>query len=360
MNILHLPTNVAGNSYGLARGERALGHNTTVIQAVDSWLHYPADITLVKDTPQNAIQWGKLGLDALVTFLKVYNKFDVFHFDFGSSLLDMMEKRINLWDLPYYDGVTVMTYQGCDARQKYPTMERTPFSACHLLGCYGGKCDNIYRDEIKAKRIKKVDKHIDIIYALNPDLLYFLPERAQFLPYTIPSWYNIEPVSYTVKNPIRIVHAQTDRTVKGTNTIIHIIRKLQHFYPGKIDFRLIEKVPHTQAIQEFRQADLVIDQLLVGWYGAFAVELMKMGIPVMSFVRDADLCFIPDDMAQDLHRSLINVNPYTLESSLAALIEDPSVLEHYHKQSIEYVNKWHDPEKVAKRVVDDYLRWMYT
>lgn len=356
MKILHLPTNVAGNSYGLALGERALGLQSEVLQAVDTWLHYPADVTLAPEMPSSLFQWTKLGAKAVDAFLKVRDKYDVFHFDFGSSLLDMMERNINLWDLPYYNGVTAMTYQGCDARQKYPTIERTTFSACHNDDCYEGKCLKLYRDKTKQKRIDKVAKHVDLIYALNPDLLCFLPDRAEFLPYTIPSWNDITPVRYEVNDPIRIVHAPTDRAVKGTDTILAAIKSLEREYPGKIDFRLIEKMPHNQALEEYKTADLVIDQLLVGWYGAFAVELMKMGVPVMTYIRDEDLQFIPTEMKQDLDASIIKTIPHMIKFILAEIIEEPDVLYYYHKQGMEYVNTWHDPVKIAKRVVDDYSR----
>ena len=32
----------------------------------------------------------------------------------------------------------------------------------------------------------------------------------------------------------------------------------------------------------YAQADLVVDQVLIGWYGALAVETMAMGKPVIA------------------------------------------------------------------------------
>lgn len=354
MKILHLPSNIAGNAYGLSRGEMYLGHQSDVIQVTDSWLHYPADRTLYPDTPQGKLQWAHLGLKCGVEFLRVWGRYDVYHFDFGRSLIDLLTANINLLDLPLYTGVKAMTFQGCDARQKYKVMARTKHSACHLDNCYGGICNDIKLDQAKARRIEKVDKYVDLIYALNPDLLHLLPERSRFLPYTIPSWNRIVPVKYDVDDVLHIVHAPTDRAVKGSDTIISTIKFLQEVYPGKIKLTLVEKMSHHDAIQAYRDADLVIDQLLVGWYGAVAVELMKMGIPVMTFINDEDLHFIPSEMRTDLERSVINVSAKTLKGSLSSLIEDPDLLRHYHTAGMEYADRWHDPVKVAEGVVRDY------
>ena len=38
-------------------------------------------------------------------------------------------------------------------------------------------------DRHKRERIAFFDRHADLIYAVNPDLLNVLPARAQFLPY---------------------------------------------------------------------------------------------------------------------------------------------------------------------------------
>ncbi len=52
-----------------------------------------------------------------------------------------------------------------------------------------------------------------------------------------------------------------------------------------IRFEIIENKPNKEAIEIYKKADIVIDQVLVGWYGAFAVEVMKMGKPVAVFIR---------------------------------------------------------------------------
>ena len=58
--------------------------------------------------------------------------------------------------------------------------------------------------------------------------------------------------------------------------------------------------PHAEAMKLYAQADLVIDQLLAGWYGGFAVETMAMGKPVVCYIRAEDLQFVPPAMVAEL------------------------------------------------------------
>src|SRR5208337_1045219 len=80
----------------------------------------------------------------------------------------------------------------------------------------------------------------------------------------------------------------------------------------------VTRTPHAEAIRLYAQADLVIDQLLAGWYGGFAVEMMAMGKPVVCYIRAEDLRFVPPAMAAEL--PLIPARPDALEDNLEAAI----------------------------------------
>ncbi len=54
----------------------------------------------------------------------------------------------------------------------------------------------------------------------------------------------------------------------------------------ELDFRLVEGLRHEEAVRAYEQADILVDQLLVGWYGGVAVEFMALGKPVVCFLAD--------------------------------------------------------------------------
>ena len=56
MKILHLPTSVGGNSWGLAQGEKALGLESEVLIDANNWLNYKSDICLGLENKNKVFQ----------------------------------------------------------------------------------------------------------------------------------------------------------------------------------------------------------------------------------------------------------------------------------------------------------------
>jgi glycosyltransferase involved in cell wall biosynthesis len=121
----------------------------------------------------------------------------------------------------------------------------------------------------------------------------------------------------------------------------------------EFDFKLVENLPHVEARKIYEEADIAVDQLLVGWYGGLAVELMALGKPVICYIRDADLKFIDPEMRAQL--PLIQAEPATITSVLRECLTTG-----YHRlaeigaRSRAYVERWHDPMKIARFLKDQY------
>lgn len=345
MKVLHLPTATGGMAWGLAQGEKALGLEAKVLVAADSWLHYPCDICL------NTQRSGRFGraFKLLNAFLAHRNRHDIFHFNFGSSLLDFPGYGLDLLDLPLYPAFSklVVTYNGCDARQKYRTMQREERSACHDDTCYDGICMGGAMDQMKQRRINRFARYAHHIFAVNPDLLRNLPAKiSSFLPYTIASWYDLTPQSTNTAATLTIAHAPTNRAAKGSAYILAALERLAADYP-QVRIVLIENLPNREALQRYAEADIVVDQVLVGWYGGLAVEAMRMGKPVAAFVRTSDLEFIPAAMREDLSSALIQVTPESIYEQLEYYLHNRSALAWLREAALDYVHRWHDPVKVA-------------
>jgi glycosyltransferase involved in cell wall biosynthesis len=343
MKVLHLPTVVGGMAWGLAQGEKKLGLDSQVLVTSNLWMNYPCDTSL---------HWEKKGaLGVFLSSLKAFwghrRRFDVYHFNFGSTLVDFRRLGIHHWDLAFYGkGKKIFTYNGCDARQKYKTMRRAKIAACHEPGCYGDLCASGARDKMKERRIRKVSRYAHHLFAVNPDLLHFLPASiSSFLPYCVAYWDEISALPYQTNREITVVHAPTDRTAKGTDTILAALENLKRKYPLRIV--LVERRSHAEALDIYRQADLVIDQVLVGWYGSVAVEAMKMGKPVAVYIREEDLSFIPEPMAKDLREAVIQIDPFSMEAVLEEYLQNPKLLSLKSEAGQAYVHRWHDPLYVA-------------
>jgi glycosyltransferase involved in cell wall biosynthesis len=348
VRILHCPTSTGGNAWGLSQAERKLGLDSTVLIFQNTWLDYPADINLRLDRSSKLVKYLRMSS----FFLEAVRKYDVFHFNFGLSLFFI--PRLNLFlDVPILKQVgkkIVVTYQGCDARQREFCINNFPISACMERDCAGGQC-NERTDVQKRKRIALHGKYADRVFALNPDLLYVIP-NGEFLPYAsvdVREWVPSQEKGN--RKNFNIFHAPTNRGAKGTKYILEVVEKLREKHK-RIELNLVENLPHAKVKEIMQAADLVIDQLLVGWYGAVAVEAMALGKPVVCYVREEDLRFIPRRMEEDL--PIINANPENLYQVLDRHINNRKTLSLIGEKSRSYVERYHDPIKIAQQMKELY------
>lgn len=343
MKILHLPKAVGNHGYSLACAERRAGYDSTSLVIGKNPLQMKTDLMIELSDNRLFSSWERLK-----TVKEVYNKYDIFHFNFCQTILDFPSYGLDYIDLPFYRGIKFVTCNGSDVRQAV-TPEENPFSP-YLLN------DNGYSssDKIKQRRIAKIFDSVQFGFAQNPDILKFLPaDKAIFLPYIKESWFR----KYTTpkirnRKKFVIVHAPTNRFVKGSDKIIDAVERLKSSY--SIDFRLIENMSHDEAKKNYLEADLLIDQVRLGWYGGVAVEAMRMGVPVAVYINPLDLHNIPLKMRRDLDESFLLINPDNIYERLANLLDDKGSYNRLKEAAINYVNEHHDPDKVIKLVLEKY------
>ena len=349
IKVLHLPTNVGGNSWALSRAERELGLKSDVlVKQIDI---FSEKYDILFKTEANKLKYMKKIYNF---YKKAVKKYDIFHFNFGQSLVMKKNNFLNMIDLKYLKykkkGIFV-TYQGNDARSASYCVNNydiTYFSKEDIV-------KNERSEKYKERNKKSFDKYADCIYTTNPDLINVLPEKTKFRPYTkidLNEWKFIDESNYNKKELI-ISHAPSDRKIKGTEYIIEAIKKLQK-ENYSIKLNLIENIPNKKVKEFYQKTDLFIDQLLVGWYGGVSVELMALGKPVIVFLREKDLIYIPKEMRDDL--PFINANPKTIYQVIKEWYKNKKNLKEKAIQCRKFVEKWHDPVKNAKKIICDYRR----
>jgi glycosyltransferase involved in cell wall biosynthesis len=370
LRVLHCPDVVGGNPAGLAAAERELGFESTSVVLSPSPYGYAVDDVVWDDRDGVVVR----ELKRWRLLVHVLRDFDVVHFNFGSTIApqrvvrDALEheraasSRLRVWtayaavteqvDLPLLkraDKAVFVTFQGDDARQG-DVLDRfgSNVAAEAAPGHYSADSDRN-----KRRRISRFDQYADGIYALNPDLLHVLPERARFLPYSNVdprAWEPAAPAGWGV--PPLVLHMPTNREIKGTRFVLDAVSRLQAEGVA-LDFRLVEGVTRDEAKSLYRSADLVVDQLLVGWYGGLAVEAMALERPVVAYLREEDLGFVPPEMRAEI--PVISAEPATIYDVLKELLTTRrGELAEMGRRGGEYVRRWHDPLRIAKELVADY------
>jgi len=351
VRVLHCPADVGGNAWTLSRSERKLGLDSDVMVYQKSWIGYSADIDLHLEKYSNIGKAWRL----LSFYLKALTRYDIFHFNSGSSLLPSWHSLsfLEFSDLPLLRALgkkIVVTYQGCDVRQKGFCTNSYSISACAEPNCYSGVCDS-GTDKVKRVRAAKFGRYAHKIFALNPDLLHVLPPQAEFAPYANVDLDEWQPVRRGKSKKLVILHSPTNRGAKGTEYIVEAVERLKGKY-RHVELILVENIPHSKVRELYLQADVAVDQLLVGWYGGFAVEMMALGKPVVCYIREEDLKFIPPQMKKDL--PIINANPETVYEVLEHLVVERDGLLSIGERGRAYVERWHDPVKIARKMKQTY------
>jgi hypothetical protein len=350
MKVLHCPTDTGGNAWGLSRAERKLGiHSDVMVRRADS-REYPHDIDL-----RLRSGWWPSRAYRLVKFLVgAAREYDVFHFNWGMTLFDYWLWNVNCLELPLLKRMgkrIVVTFQGCDARMK--TWSRTHLATSACRECDVRWCTERV-DEIRQARIKKIFFYADQVFALNPDLLHFLP-GAEFLPYASVDATEWVPSQNTGSwkhgtRPLRMLHLPTNRSIKGTRYIEAACERLRQ--DGfAVELTVVENAPHARVRELIEATDVVVDQLLIGWYGAVAVEAMALEKPVFCYLREEDLKrFVP------FHEQIpiLRTTKETLADDVRGFMMNGSEGREIGAAGRAFVRRYHDPLQIARRTILAY------
>lgn len=345
MKVLHLPTSVGNHGYSLAVAERRLGLDSKSLIIGENSFSFRGDIQIECGSGFKKI------IPSFGAFFQYRKGYDLYHFNSGHTLVDFASAGLDLLDLPFYRGKKIFTFNGSDARQLVDVSENkyTPFVNS------GSPPVNGLPYRRKKTRIEKIKKFADFCYVLNPDLMRFVgPDRSEFLPYIKYISYELGNQEYKVNTDqeFTIVHAPTNRFIKGTEYLIRAVKELKKKYSLKLI--LVEGMTHRKALEAYMQADVVVDQLRLGWYGGIAVEAMKMKKPVVCFINRNDLVNVPKDMSVALLDTVIEANIDNIKEVIEKLLVDRASLLSHSKNSWDYVNTYHDPDVLIKRVVKKY------
>jgi hypothetical protein len=355
MRILHCPVNIGNQPWVLSRAERRLEAKSDVVCNYSTTHGFNADRVLQPNMDGGALaKWTRLSFGLSAPF-----RYDVLHYYFGRSLLSWEEYQepqgrnwTNFLDLKLAKRIgrrTLFTLQGCDARVAAKSNAANKITMCRPSGC------SLYStciSQLDSARQHFIDTYltmVDRVFYLNPELSRFIP-MGDFMPYSNVDIDEIVPKLGEPNTIPRILHAPSDDSIKGSPQIEAVLRELANRYA--FEYVPVRGLPHDEAIKLYRSCDLVIDQLLAGWYGGFAVEVMAMAKPVACYIRDEDLTVLPALMREEL--PVLRINEETLVDDLSAIFERRREWPRIGERSRRFVERWHNPDRIARALMRVY------
>jgi len=193
--------------------------------------------------------------------------------------------------------------------------------------------------------LPKMDELSDLVLTNELDLLPRYPKmKYLFLPYDTEQF----PIKTTLNSPIRILHMTMNRYFKGTERIIEVCRQLEKDL--NVEFILLERVPHNQAMAVKASCDINIDQIsnTGGWgYGMNSVESLSMGICTCTNMIPEYEKFLPD-------HPFVNIDGEHLYDQLADLIRNPEKILEKGAEGKKWVRNTHGVKSVREKLYEYY------
>jgi glycosyltransferase involved in cell wall biosynthesis len=307
IRVVHTPLNVAGIPWTNVQALRRKGLDAKLVVVERQAMHPEADIDLARGPGllgQVRAQWP--------AFARLIPRTDVFHFYFGWTLL------------PKFVQFPVLRA----ARKK---------SVFHFLG-----------SDIRGKSTRELAyrSRADACIVGSYDAIRWVPE-AEVVPPGI-DLRGIVPSPATARERPVVLHAPSSRKRKGTEHVVAACEGLE------VDLVILEGLHHDEAFRRYAEADIVVDQLNAGWYGILAIEAMALGKPVLTFLHEEAVRRTEE--AFGVAVPLVAVTKETLRDRLAELAQAPDDRARIGAASRAYVERVHEADQIADRLIEIYSR----
>jgi hypothetical protein len=181
------------------------------------------------------------------------------------------------------------------------------------------------------------------VFVSTPDLLQWV-EGSLWCPVVVDSsrWRDVAVAPRPGGTPV-VAHAPSQKWLKGTDYVEPMLGRLAA--EGIIEYRQIVGVPHASMPAFYANADIVLDQFLLGSYGVAACEAMASGRLVMGHVDDVTRAQVREWTGLDLpiHEATIE----SLEHELRLAAAEPQAFEALRNSGPAFVDAVHDGRRSA-------------
>jgi glycosyltransferase involved in cell wall biosynthesis len=308
LRVTHAPVNMAGIAYKNVEALKRRGVDARLVVFRPQPFR-PTEFDWNLNRPDGFVKAQLTQWRALARLLP---RTDVFHFYFG---LTLVPRRLQFPILRALRKKSVFHFVGSDIRGKTPEqLAYTRAADARVVGSY--------------------------------DAIRWVPDAEVIPPGIDLRRYTPSP-GRGAERPL-VVHAPSRKASKGTEFVEAACAELP------VDLDVVHGLSHDEAVERYRRADVVVDQLNAGWYGIFAIEAMALGKPVVAFLHDEAVRRTEE--AFGVRVPIVNATKETLVDALRPLVGDTEERRRRAEAGRAYVEAVHDDEKIADRLLALYAR----
>ncbi len=358
LRVLHGCYEIAGQGMMLARGLAENGCDAHSLAYRVDWDGRRPDFIVELDRHRTTA--GKAAA-MLGAFLRWGFQFDVYHFHFGTSFFGTpffaasRPSPFSQWlrqrDLPLLRAMgkrVAFHFHGCEVRSRAHMLATHRLATCT-------ECEPFCVPREQERVLALAAKYADRVFYSTLDLGESVP-RGVHLPLAIEAerWERAgrdHPLPDFdrrdgVREPVVVAHAPTNRLIKGTRHVEAAVESLRREFP-KLELRLIDRRPWASMPEFLAGCDILVDQLMMGWYGLLAMEGMSERRAVVSCIREDFRATLPDC-------PVVSAEPGTIAGVLRELVRDPARRAALGEQGAKFVRRHHDTKVVGERLLRAY------
>jgi hypothetical protein len=233
---------------------------------------------------------------SFLNFIFCLFRYDIFHFISGETLLTRKLRPLELRIYKLFGKRIVMHFVGSDIRSPQYIYWKEKNIQKFLSGD-----DNFPKNlHWQKKLINDARKYSDSILVSTPDLKELIPE-SEYYPVMLDLdkyLHELNEVAYNsnAEKEIVILHSPSNIQVKGTTHIHKVLKKIESESKYKIKLLLpaekmmdnpkIYSVGRYELFRLYKESDIVIDQMIIGWYGLQSIEALAAGKQVISYIDE--------------------------------------------------------------------------
>jgi len=330
------------------------------------------DLTWACDFNLKSGYWGLF--PQIAFFIKSLFNYDVFHFWGNPYMIEALFYGLYhplFWDLALlkkFKKKIVFSSDGCFSMIKPTSWKKfVDRDICHICqttqGDTYGFCSNRYVE----RRNKGMEKYADLRFGVG--MGYDYEENAEFFffPVDLDRWNTdiiipkekVYPRKY--KDSILIYHGVGNHVIgnrgniKGTQWIVDCIENMRQ--KGiNVELMYIDGCPNNEVRFYQAQADIVVDQLLVGGGGQNSRECLALGKPVLTRIHSEQYEPQRKGAAPFDPPPYIPTDRNNLEENLLMLVEDEKMRKEYGRKSAEFARNVLSIDFCANRLLDFYSK----
>ena len=345
----------------LAEGLRRLGHNVTVASNGDFWKNYQRDI----DFARQPGKWGGIKLLAKIyASLPRFRNYDVVQLVNPIFFELKAERLFPIYRyLRRYNKKIVLGAMGMDWYWVYTCTHEKPLRYSDFNFGNELRTDatalkeqtdwlGTAKEQLNKLIAADCDGIISVLYEYQVCYEPHFPRKTRYIPLPIKTMDT--PITITHQPPLKLfIGISRQRSAyKGTDVMLRAAKDIVNKYPNRVELRQVEGVPFAQYQYMMDGSDAILDQLYSYTPSMNPLLAMSKGIICIGGGEPENY----EILGEKQLRPIINVEPNyeSVFHALEQLVLHPERIDELKRQSVEYVQRYHDYMKVARQYEQFY------